>query len=430
MTHPNPIHWFRHSLPYINTHRGKTFVVMMTGEALAHDSFATLVQDLALLHSLGIRLVLVHGARVQINDALARAGLSDDTPFCHGVRVTPTSAMPTILAVVGQLTLKIQGEFSKGLANTPLFGAKISTITGNFVNAKPFGVRHGVDFMQTGEVRRIDTKAIKHSLDNHHIVIANSIGFSATGDLFNLDALDVATHIATSLVADKLIILDKSLTDSHGSLIKELTATEAHELIETSTHAPTLTHAIHACQHGVGRVQLIDFDKDDALLGELFTTDGRGTMISQSNYDHIRQATALDIIGIMAIIRPLEEQGILVARSRERLEEMIDEFSVMERDGKIIGCIAVHELDDESVEIASVAMHGDYRSGERGANLLKFAEQSAKRRDKSRLFALTTRTLHWFIEHGFSETTPNELPSERFKQWQNGRNSKVLVKHI
>lgn len=136
------------------------------------------------------------------------------------------------------------------------------------------------------KVRRIDTKAIKHSLDNHHIVIANSIDFSATGGLFNLDALDVATHIATSLVADKLIILDKSLTDSHGSLIKELTATEAHEPIETSTLAPTLTHAIHACQHGVGRVQLIDFDKDDALLGELFTTDGHGTMISQTDYDH------------------------------------------------------------------------------------------------------------------------------------------------
>lgn len=434
MTHSHttksPIHWFRHSLPYINTHRGKSFVVMISSEAIAHDNFATLVQDLALLHSLGIRLVLVHGARVQINDALSQAGLSDDAPFYHGVRVTPPAIMPTILAVVGGLSLKIQGEFSKGLANTPLFGAKISTITGNFVSAKPFGVRCGVDFMQTGEVRRIDTKAIKHSLDNHHIVIINSIGFSVTGDLFNLDAMSVATHVAVSLVADKLIILDKSLTDTHGTLIKEMTTEKAQQLIPTSKLAPTLTHAIHTCKHGVGRVQLINFDKDDALLGELFTTDGHGTMISQNDYDHIRQATALDIIGIMAIIQPLEEQGILVARSRERLEETIDEFSVMERDGKIIGCIAIHELDESSVEIASVAMHDDYRSGERGTKLLIFAEQYAKRMGKSYLFALTTRTLHWFIKHGFSETHAHDLPQKRFKQWKNGRNSKVLIKRI
>ncbi len=422
---PNPIHWFRHSLPYINTHRGKTFVVMITGDAIAHANFPTLVQDLALLHSLGIRLVLVHGARIQLNEALMQAGLSDDTPFYDGVRITPASAMPTILATVGQLTLKIQGEFSKGLANTPLFGAKISTITGNFVSAKPFGVRDGVDFMQTGEVRRIDEVAIRQSLDNHHIVIANSIGFSATGELFNLDAQDVATHIAVSIDADKLIILDQAITDSDGKLVRELT------IQDTQVHNnPLLKNALYACEHGVPRVQLIDFNKDDALLGELFTTDGTGTLISRHAYDHIRQASVDDILGIVALIRPLEVQGILVVRHESDIEQDIDAYFVIERDGRIIGCACLYDLGDDCAEIASIAIDAEYRSGERGSNLLKFIEHQAKNMGKHRLFALTTRTLHWFIEHGFHETSPTELPAKRHEKWHNGRNSKVLLKQI
>ncbi len=394
---------------------------MINSEAIAHDNFATLIQDLALLHSLGIRLVLVHGARVQLNQALAKAGMDKDTPFFDGVRITPSCAMPTVLATVGELNLKIQGEFSKGLANTPLFGAKISTITGNFVSAKPFGVRHGIDFMQTGEVRRIDDNAIKQALDNHHIVIISSIGFSATGELFNLNATDVATHVAVCLGADKFIILDKSLRDDDGNLIKELTALSAKQY-------PHLKHAIDACERGVERVQLLDFDKDDVLLGELFTTDGMGTLISRHAYDHIREATINDILGIMALIKPLEMQGILVVRHETDIERDIDVFFVMERDGKIIGCACLYELDKNSSEIASVAIDPEYRSGTRGANLLKFAEQKAKRMGKTHLFALTTRTLHWFIEHGFCETSPSDLPIERYQKWQNGRNSKVLVK--
>lgn len=428
MTHAqtsNPIHWFRHSLPYINTHRGKTFVVMITGEAIAHANFAILVQDLALLHSLGIRLVLVHGARVQLNEALAKAGLLEETPFFDGVRITPVVAMPVVLAAVGQLTLKIQGEFSKGLANTPLFGAKISTITGNFVSAKPFGVRDGVDFMQTGEVRRIDDVAIRRSLDNHHIVIISCIGFSATGELFNLDAQDVATHVAVCIGADKLIFLDKALTDAEGRLIRELTIEDAkaHE-------SPVLNNAFYACEQGVARVQLIDFDKKDALLGELFTTDGTGTLISLHAYDHIRGASVDDILGIVALIRPLEAQGILVVRHEADIERDIDAYFVIERDGRIIGCACLYDLGEDAAEIASIAIDVKYRSGKRGESLLAFIENEAKNRGKRRLFALTTRTLHWFIEHGFHETAPDELPAQRYEKWHNGRNSKVLLKHI
>lgn len=422
----HPIHWFRRSAPYINTHRGKTFVIAFGGRAITHDNFTTLIHDIALLHSLGIRLVLVYGSRPQIDEVLDKNNIATD--FHEGIRITPHHAMPYILSSVGANRLLIESEFCKGLANSPLFGAKICVISGNFVTAKPFGVRDGVDFGLTGEVRKVDKEAIRHNLSQNHIVLLGSVGFSATGEIFNLETSQIASQTAIALQADKLIFFGEELglCDEQGNLVKELTAQSA----KTYIAHPKIPHAIHACTQGVGRVHLLSYAKDGAMIEELFTTDGSGTMISRDDYDRIRSATALDIIGIMAIIRPLEEQGILVPRSRERLEEEIDDFSVMERDGQIIGCVALYELDDESMELASIALHADYRSGERGVNLLTFSEQKAKNRGKKRLFALTTRTAHWFIEHGFSETEPRNLPPKRFEKWHNGRNSKVLVKDL
>lgn len=432
MTHdstpPNhhPIHWFRRSAPYINTHRGKVFVIAFGGRAITHDGFTTLIHDIALLHSLGIRLVLVHGSRLQIDDILNKNHIS--THFHDGIRITPRNALPYILSAVGANRLFIESEFSKGLANSPLFGAKISVISGNFVTARPFGVRDGVDFGLTGEVRKIDKEAILHNLSQNHIVLLGSVGFSATGEVFNLETSQLASQIAIALGADKLIFLDDEmgLYDDDGKLIREMNTQTAKRFIDY----PNIAQAIHACTHGVHRVHLLSFVQDGAMIAELFTTDGHGTMISQSDYDHIRAATALDIIGIMAIIHPLEEEGILVARSRERLEEQIEDFSVMERDGQIIGCVALHDLDEDSAELASLALHGDYRSGERGTKLLQFVEHAAKILGKKQLFALTTRTLHWFIEHGYQEISPTALPPKRHEAWHNGRNSKVLVKML
>lgn len=422
----SPVYSFRQSAPYINTHRGKTFVIAFGGRAITHANFAKLIHDIALLHSVGIRLVLVYGSRPQIDEVLHKNAIA--TQFHQGVRITPHHAMPHILSAVGTNRLYIESELSKGLANSPLFGAKISVISGNFVNAKPFGVRDGVDFGLTGEVRKIDKDAINHNLTQNHIVLLGSLGFSATGEIFNLETRQIASQTAITLGADKLIFLDDEmgLMDENGNLIRELNTRTAKQFANNAKVAC----ALHACTHGVNRVHLLSYAKDGAMIEELFTTDGSGTMISQNDYDHIRGAMARDVIGIMQIIKPLEEQGILISRSRERLEESIEDFSVMERDGQIIGCVALHILDEDSAELASVAIHADYQRGERGESLLKFVEQKAKQLGKKRLFALTTRTLHWFIEHGFSETSPKSLPPERYQAWHNGRNSKVLVKML
>lgn len=415
MTH-NPIEWFRHSAPYINTHRNKTFVIVFGGEAMCNNDFDKLVYDIALLHSLGIRLVLVHGARPQIELALQKANIKSS--YHQGRRITTTHALPYILSAIGKVRLDIEAQFSKGLANSPMFGAKITTISGNFVNAKPYGVRDGVDYQRTGEVRRIDVSAICHNLEQNHIVLLSSVGFSLMGDIFNLEAFDVAVHVASYLKADKLILLDEALGifDEYEKLIREMTTSDAKSYLKNSPNT-LLGHAIEACEQGVARVHLLSYKKDGAMIEELFTTDGSGTMISQAPYERIRPASIDDIIGIITLIRPLEAQGFLVARSRQRLEEELEFFYVIERDGKIIGCAALYPLDKYSSEIASITIAPEYRRGSRGVDLLTFIEKDAKQQGRKRLFALTTRTAHWFIEQGFTETSPNTLPESRLEKY-------------
>ena len=421
----SPIHWFRHSLPYINTHRGKTFVIMLSSETVNEPNFTTITQDIALLHSLGIRLVLVHGARHEIDNTLANVPISSS--FHQGVRITPDVAMRHVVSAVSGVRVNIESCFCGGLSNTPLHGSKITTISGNFISARPFGVRDGIDYLFTGEVRRVDKHAISHNLSQGHLVIISPLGFSSTGELYNLEAFDVAKCVAIALNADKLIIFNKEQgVFIHNKLIKEMTVSQASTY--TDSH-PILLNAISACQAGVSRVHLLSHD-DGALLKELFTTDGYGTMISQNPFDTIRYATHDDVMGIISLIKPLESQGILIARSRERLEEEIEFFCVMERDGKIIGCAGLYPLDDDSGEIASVAIDPNYRDNNRGTNLLKFVENWCLSQGRQRLFALTTRTLHWFMEHGFSQTTPDTLPPKRHQAWHNGKNSKVLVKYL
>ena len=426
--HPATIAQFRHALPYINTHRGKTFVIMLSAQTIDSIHFSAIAQDIALLHSLGIRLVVVYGARVQIDEALKRADVQ--SVFHQEVRITGADELPIIASAVGSVRLKIESQFCGGFANTPLFGSKIITTSGNFVSAKPFGVRDGVDFCQTGEVRRVDKLAISHHLEHHHLIIISPLAFSATGELYNLEAFDVAKCVATALNADKLIVFGKEqgVFDAEGNLLKEMTVKQAKAHPDHNT--PALKNAINACISGVLRVHLLGHEDDGALLKELFTTDGAGTMISQDPYDTIRQASVHDVMGILALIKPLEDEGILIKRPKETLEAQIEHFCVIERDGKILGCAGLYPLDEDSAEIMSVAIDPAYRSGERGTNLLKFIENKARQSGKNKLFALTTRTLHWFIKHGFYETDPTSLPDERYQRWHNGRNAKVLVKPL
>ena len=317
-----------------------------------------------------------------------------------------------------------------------MHGSRIDAISGNFVTARPFGIRDGVDYQMTGEVRSIDVAAIRHNLNNNHIVILGPTGFSVTGEIFNLLAEDVALQTAVALGADKLIFLgeDDGIISRDGRLLREMIPNEVDRLLRDRNDQEEITHflrcAAAACREGVHRTHIISYAKDGALIEELFTRDGSGTLVSHDPYEEIRRATVNDVIGLLELLRPLEEQGILIRRTQERLEQEIEYYSVIERDGTILGCAALYPLDEQSAEVASLAIHPDYRKGSRGADLLAFLEQQARSHGRHQLFALTTHTAHWFVEQGFNEVGVDALPVERQAIYDHSRNSKVLKKQL
>lgn len=434
------VEWFRSSAPYINAHRGRTFVIQFGGEAVLDAAFPNLIHDIALLESLGIRLVLVFGARPQIERRLAERAL---TPrYAGGLRVTDAAALAVVREAVGAIRLEIEALLSMGLPNSPMAGAGIRAVSGNFVVARPIGVRGGVDFQHTGEVRRVEVDPLDRHLQEGDVVLVPPVGFSPTGEMFNLSAEEVATAVASSLRAAKLLVLGESpgITDSENALPGHLTLAEATvRLAErrgrglAGEDEPTrhLTHAIQACQNGVRRVHLLERRVDGALLLELFTRDGIGTMVAADPYDSTRRASIEDVRGLLALIEPLEQEGVLARRSREKLENEIEHFTVMERDGALIGCAAGYPFPRERVmELACLALHPDYAGAGRGDVLLQAVEKDARAMDASALFVLTTRAEHWFMERGFVNARIDDLPVERRALYNYQRNSKVLIKAL
>ncbi len=428
--------WFRGSSPYIHAHRGRTFVICLGGEAVADAGFPNLIHDLSLLHGIGIRLVLVHGARPQIEERLKARGAR--MQYLNGLRVTDDAALTCVKEAAGTARVEIEALLSMGLANSPMAGARIRAASGNFVTAKPIGVRDGVDYRHTGEVRRVDAEGIRQRLDSGAIAIIPPIGYSPTGEVFNLSAADVAASVAISLGADKLISLveGKGLIDSRGQLITNILPREVDALLARRKKLPEdlsqhLRAAVSACRSGVKRTHLLNRQMDGVLLRELFTRDGVGTLITAEPYEETRTARIDDVGGLLELIKPLEEQGILVRRSRERLETEIEHFTLVERDGMAIACAALYPYPKESMaELACVAVHPDYRDGGRGDRLLAHMETLALQRGLRGLFLLTTQTAHWFRERGFVPTDPQALPMKRRQLYNYRRNAKVFLKRL
>ncbi|MEO6696771.1 MAG: amino-acid N-acetyltransferase, partial [Gammaproteobacteria bacterium] len=430
------VNWFRHAAPYIKAHRGRTFVVTFGGEMVADARFPHFIHDVALLNTLGVRLVLVHGARPQIEAQLGERGIK--ARYHHGLRVTDAAALACVKQAAGALRVEIEALLSMGVANSPMAGAHIRVVSGNFITARPLGVREGVDFEHAGEVRRVDIEAMQKALNDNAVVLLSPLGYSPTGEVFNLSAEDVATAVAVELRADKLLCLTEGagLTDEKRRLVRQLTLSEAQKLL-SGKRPPAdalkrhLACAVQACQNGVRRAHLISRHAEGALLLELFTRDGTGTLIAGDAYEDTRPATIDDVGGILELIAPLEQEGVLVRRSRERLETEIGYFTVMERDGAVIGCAALYPYSKEGVgELACFVVHPDYRDAGRGEALLERIERSAKQKKIKQLYVLTTHAAHWFVERGFKVGSLQDLPVARQALYNYQRNSKVFVKKI
>lgn len=427
---------FRHSVPYINTHRGKTFVIMLGGEAIEHENFSSIVNDIGLLHSLGIRLVVVYGARPQIDANLAA---HHHEPLYHkNIRVTDAKTLELVKQAAGTLQLDITARLSMSLNNTPLQGAHINVVSGNFIIAQPLGVDDGVDYCHSGRIRRIDEDAIHRQLDSGAIVLMGPVAVSVTGESFNLTSEEIATQLAIKLKAEKMIgfCSSQGVTNDDGDIVSELFPNEAQARVEAqeekgdynSGTVRFLRGAVKACRSGVRRCHLISYQEDGALLQELFSRDGIGTQIVMESAEQIRRATINDIGGILELIRPLEQQGILVRRSREQLEMEIDKFTIIQRDNTTIACVALYPFPEEKIgEMACVAVHPDYRSSSRGEVLLERIAAQAKQSGLSKLFVLTTRSIHWFQERGFTPVDIDLLPESKKQLYNYQRKSKVLM---
>ena len=423
---------FRHSVPYINAHRGKTFVIMLGGEAIEHENFSNIVNDIGLLHSLGIRLVVVYGARPQIDE-------HHHEPVYHKqTRVTDAKTLELVKQAAGMLQLEITARLSMSLNNTPLQGAHINVVSGNFIIAQPLGVDDGVDYCHSGRIRRIDEEAIHRQLDSGAIVLMGPVAVSVTGESFNLTSEEIATQLAIKLKAEKMIgfCSSQGVYNQAGEIVSELFPNEAQARVEeleadedyNSGTVRFLRGAVKACRSGVRRCHLISYQENGALLQELFSRDGIGTQIVMESAEQIRRATINDIGGILELISPLEQQGILVRRSREQLEMEIDKFTIIQRDNTTIACAALYPFPEEKIgEMACVAVHPDYRSSSRGEVLLERIAAQARQMGLSKLFVLTTRSIHWFQERGFTPVDIDLLPESKKQMYNYQRRSKVLM---
>ena len=416
---------FRQSSPYINAHRKKTFVIMLDSRIMQSDYLPGIVHDIALLNSLGVRVVVVYGTRSLIEEELLKQAITSE--IRHGKRITSPEALDLIKQISGKYRFELEALFSNGLPNTPMHGADFRTVSGNFITAKPLGVLDGADFLFTGGVRKVDTTGIHHLLNDGNIVLLSNIGYSPTGECFNLSAEDVAVSTASAINADKLIVFASN--HDLDKLPRELLPKQAETVLEQKK-SPGLACMLNACNSGVERCHMISYEIDGALLLELFTTDGIGTLLSENPFESIRKATIADVGSIINLLEPLEAQGILVKRERELLEQEIEHFIVIERDGIVIACSALYVYNNQTAEIACVVSHPDYRGGNRGAQMLAFLEKQARQQGITSVFVLTTQTAHFFLEQGFTEASLQQLPVEKQLLYNYQRNSKVFSKAL
>lgn len=429
---------FREAAPYIQNLSGKTLVVGISSSLLEGSTLAAIAADLRLLAGFGIRLVVVHGSRQQINRLAQAAGHT--SAYHRNRRITDDDAMRYTKQACGMLHADLEAalSFKNGDSiHTAQRNRPQRIAGGNFVTARPFGVLDGIDMQHTGRVRKIDTAAVKHALDNRAIVLISPIGHSLSGRSFNLSMTDIAEAAAIALEAEKLIFITplRGITDTEGRLISNLTVPQAQALLAQNAvpaeQQRWLHAAVNALKSRVRRCQILSGSLPGSLIGELFTRHGTGTSIAGGDFVTIRPARSRDIAGIVRLIRPLEAQGILLPRSRTYLENHIGQFSILEDDGRLCGCVALKIYPEEAAaELSCLAVAPDTRDSGHGERLLEHIIAAAAAQGINRLFALSTQTGEWFLERGFCHAPADTLPHERLAEYrQNGRASHIFVRN-
>ena len=430
---------FRLSAKYINQFNQNIFVIALSGYVFNESQFEKIAQDINLLHSLNIKVILVYGARPQVESILIKNKIP--VRLVKNMRVTSNAALKHVIEVNGAIRIKIEATLStiKSMSE----GMHLSS--GNFLTAMPVGIVDGIDMESTGKIRGVDVEAIKNKLNHHEIVIVSPIGYSPIGQIFNLSYEQTAANIAAAINADKLIyyVDANGILNERGELIPELTSEKAHKLISHIEEKPSsesaqnlsyddfniLKSSLFAIENKIKKVHLINRHIDGSLIEELFTEKGSGTILTELALENFRKATEGDIKDIYRILFPLEKRKILIERDLTQIKEMINQFYVLEHDKKFIGCVSLNSFK-ESLELASFSIEPKYQKLGFGKKLLKFCELEAKKLKYDEIFILTTQSEHWFAENEFKEKSKELMPTFKKETYQSERNSKYLTKKL
>ena len=428
----------RQAFGYINRFKNETFVIKIDSGLISNSLFPVFVRDLVLLRQMGIRIIIVPGARTRIDNVLTTYGVECTT--VNGVRVSSPEAIPFIKMAAFDVSNKIM---------TMLAENEAGAIIGNWVKARGIGVRDGVDFQNSGVVESLQTDVLNKVLDEGMIPIFPNIGWSAKGKPYNLSASDLAFTISVQMKAAKLFFVTETAgirsagfkipEDAYVSedgTISQMTLAQAGQFLDLNQEhgfdvgRGLISYAYRACKRGVRRVHIIDGTAEGMILQEIFSNRGFGTMIYANKHENIRPMTAADIPGVLSLMQPKVEAGALVARSANDLAERMDDYAVYDVDGSLHACGALHVFPDKQGELAAIVVDEAYASRKIGRKMISYLiEQATKMKLKS-VFVLTTQTSDWFQQLGFVQATIDDLPEQKKEKYNKNRNSLVLIYQI
>jgi amino-acid N-acetyltransferase len=416
-------------LTYIPGFREKTFVIALDGNIIADDNFPNIMLDLAVLRSLSIRLVIVHGAAHQITELAQQTGVKISN--ADGTGITDAETLKLALTAANRIT----HEVLEGLASCDLRACYT-----NAVIAHPFGIVGGVDRLFTGRVERVDTEFLNQLLEKGVIPVIAPLGFDGDGRTFRVNSDGVALEVAEALKATKLIyITGKSGFMKPGKEARQISVTEAEDFYKKhKSEIPEgslskFEHSIRACRNGVSRVHVIDGRIDEALLTEIFSNEGIGTMIYANEYQAVRRALKKDVRAIRHLIRESVEEEELVKRTRQDILSQIHDYYVFQIDSNIVGCVALHvQPGGETAELACLSVSSAHENMGIGHKLMLFAESAAREKGVKSIFLLSTRAFNYFQQKGgYKEGSSLNLPpARREKYGASRRNSKILIKTL
>ncbi|MCB9496184.1 MAG: amino-acid N-acetyltransferase [Fibrobacteria bacterium] len=428
----------REALGYMARYRGETFVVKIESGLVESPVFPGLLRDLASLHRMGIHVVVVPGARKQIDAVLQTWEI--ESQVHQGIRITSEEALPFVTLAAFDVCNKIMSTLAE---------SGVSALIGNWVKARGLGILDGVDYGLTGTVQSLRTDTLRQLLAQDFVPIVPNIGWNAVGKPYNVSSSQLAMEMAIQLGANKLFFLcdvrpdladDLELPEDvhlrENGLLESVTMAQAQELLGRNPDRirqpfrDYVERGVEACRKGVRRTHIVDGQEDGALLREVFSQDGIGTMVYANEYDHIRRATLTDVQDIQRLQEPYVKQGVLVPRSADVIAAKIADYAVYEVDGFVQGGAALHLFPDGSAEIAAVAVSEHLRRWGIGRKLVQYLMDRAHRLGLDRVFLLTTQTSDWFAELGFVRGDLGDLPQEKAATYSHQRGSLIFVRTL